>query len=65
VPEPSLPSASGGASGVAASGGAGGASTVPGEEFDGGPFNYASPRADAGPGDAGLDAGAAPIEGLP
>jgi hypothetical protein len=64
VPEPSGPFASGGSPGAAASGGAGGASTVPGEEFDGGPFNYASPR-DAGMGDAGLDAGVAPIEGTP
>lgn len=48
--------AAGGAS-AGAAGGAGGAEAEPGEQFDGGPFNYGSPEGDAGPGDAGVDAG--------
>jgi hypothetical protein len=62
-PEPTpLPGAGGAgpaqaAGGAPASGGAGGGHE-PTEQFDGGPFNYASPR-DGGRGDAGLDAGTA------
>lgn len=48
--------ASGGAP-AGETGGAGGVVAEPGEQFDGGPFNYGSPEADAGPGDAGVDAG--------
>jgi hypothetical protein len=53
--------ASGGAPG-GETGGAGGSLADPGEQFDGGPFNYGSPEGDAGPGDAGVDAGDGLIE---